>query len=140
MKKSVLQLERYWLRSVSINENGDYKPDPAKQEIALEAKSQRGRSKENPEHWKVDLTVRSKPDKLSQPYEFEIAITGLFKIPEEIGPDTDEKLIIVNGPALLFGAVREVIYSLTGRALFGPLILPAVTFIDEVPEVPKNQS
>jgi len=73
-------------------------------------------------------------------YTFEIEVVGLFDVDSEYPADKAENLVRVNGPAVLFGAIREMVANLTARGPFPTVELPTVTFIDEVrhPEEPPK--
>jgi len=74
----------------------------------------------------VDLGVKGDPaEPGSAPYHIWVEIFGIFRIPEE---RTDkERLLLLTGAAMLYGAIRELAAMVTGRYVFGSLMLPTVS-------------
>ena len=134
MKASPLQLKQYWLSSLSVSTNPQFDPSGEAQ-LKIESNAQRTPNAHDPKEWKVDLRVQSKvEDPKSFPYNFSLEITGVFGFATDVPAESREKIIAANGPALLYGALREILVSVTSRGPFSPVILPTVTFIDEVPQ------
>lgn len=64
------------------------------------------------------------------PYNVDLEATGYLELLGDIPLSDREDIAKVNGASLLFGALREVLLSLTVRSPLGPLVLPGVNFID----------
>lgn len=79
----------------------------------------------------IRLTLRSAPQANGIPYQFVIALEGFVDIDESQEPDQSKRdqLAAVNGPAVLYGAAREMLLSVTHRFPKGPLLLPSVNFL-----------
>lgn len=83
------------------------------------------------------LTLQLPPENERFAYAFEIILTGIFKVDGKYEGDT-QKIADANAPAVLFGAAREIIASVTGRGHFPALSLPTVHFQNLVREPPKK--
>ena len=139
MKSSLLRLERYWLRSISVSENPTFDPTSTRVPV-FQTTTSRGKKADDPKRWKVDLQIRTpEQNESSQPYNIVVELSGIFEVPDST-PETDwESFIAVNAPAVLFGAARELVGSITARGLFPAVILPSVTFVDEAPVREKTK-
>ncbi len=73
------------------------------------------------------------------PYQLNLGISGVF---EWLDPRTSFEarcdLIVVNGASLLYGAIREMVSTVTARSVCGPLMLPALSFKDNAPSLRKE--
>lgn len=78
---------------------------------------------------RVHLTGEPKEGR-SFPYRFSIEAEGVLTC--LIGDEdiTARDLVLVNGAALLYSAMREILLSLTFRFPHGPMLLPCVNFLD----------
>ena len=145
MKSSLLRLEKYWLKSITVSENPTFDPNSTGVPT-FETTTNRGHKSDDRKVWKVDLQVKT-TEKCEpfQPYNIVIEMSGIFHVPDSL-PEIDwESILAVNAPAVLFGAARELVAFATGRGFFPATVLPLVTFIDEAPPVmaspePKKKS
>lgn len=71
------------------------------------------------------------------PYLLDIQAIGLVKIDESI-TENKEKIVYENGAALVYGAIREMVQTVTARCIKGKLMLPTPTFIGSFEEHQKN--
>jgi preprotein translocase subunit SecB len=138
MKISHLRLSRYWFRSVEVSENPAY---DAKAEVAnfnMEVGTNVARKTDGSREWRVDLKLKSgEPN--NGPYHFLVELSGMFHIGDDYPNDRLESLIQANGPAVLFGAAREMIMFISSRGQT-PFVLPLVTFIDQIKGSDVNAS
>jgi preprotein translocase subunit SecB len=56
----------------------------------------------------------------------QIEFEGLFDVHPEFPQDKVEELVRMNGGAILYGAVRELVLNLTARSKFGPFEMPTI--------------
>lgn len=68
------------------------------------------------------------------PYKLDLDILGSFSLSKS----ASEKLLEVNGPAVLYGSVRELVMQLTSRGPYPQLVLPTVTFLP--PEIQTDET
>ncbi|TAN52538.1 MAG: hypothetical protein EPN21_03780 [Methylococcaceae bacterium] len=64
------------------------------------------------------------------PYDVEIEAVGLFEINKAVKKEFCLEMAEINGAAILYGAIRDQVLSLTSRCIHGPLMLPTVNFLD----------
>lgn len=81
--------------------------------------------------WKVALVVRfgGSCENPTAPVRGRISMEGEFSVDPHYPSDQVHRLVSVNGPSILFGAIREVVASLSSRTVEGPYFLPSVSFL-----------
>jgi preprotein translocase subunit SecB len=84
------------------------------------------------------VTINNKEGKPS-PYLVDVGVMGFFTLLGEIPNDERESIAKVNGASLLYGVVRELLYSLTARFPAGPAILPSMNFFDLKTALPDEE-
>jgi hypothetical protein len=62
------------------------------------------------------------------PYSFEVVIEGVFSLEDGSNTTDCKKTVVINGASVLYSAVREQLMTLSGRHLYGPMLLPALNF------------
>jgi preprotein translocase subunit SecB len=132
MKISPLRLESYFVQELSFRRN----PGVEGVEVShstLKTRVSKARRRDNPREWKVRLQVSFGHDDTGAPYVPSTVAEGFFSVSGEVPEERIETLVAVNAPALLFGAIRELIFTVTSRAEAGAVRLPSVTFVDEKP-------
>lgn len=70
------------------------------------------------------------------PYQVDICAYGDFHVNEKVPAEDRPNLVTVNGCSMLYGAIRELVMTLTSRSSHGMLTLPSVNFLDKI----KKQS
>nr|WP_250207817.1 protein-export chaperone SecB [Curvibacter sp. CHRR-16] len=82
----------------------------------------------------VKLTLRVGPKEDAQaPYNIQISVRGIVRMHlTQADRQTEERRVraLVNGASLLYGAVREMVSTVTSRSAHGPLLLPSLNFSD----------
>jgi preprotein translocase subunit SecB len=71
------------------------------------------------------------------PYKLDIELLGIIQVSPNLLVQRREELATVNGLAIVYGAARELVTSITGRMEYGPLVLPGVNFQDQVVPPPQ---
>lgn len=76
------------------------------------------------------LSVEHTPDTSSKvPYIFEVTIEGIFELEElEKSEEECKRLVVINGGSMLYSAAREQLFTLSGRLLYGSMLLPSLDF------------
>jgi preprotein translocase subunit SecB len=94
-----------------------------------------------PRRWRLDLevTIGAAEGEPQPPYSIVIALSGVFRVPDEIEMEAARKLAFVNGLSILYSSARETVLLLTGRFPLGPFVLPAVSFVDEYDRLAPQQ-
>ena len=82
--------------------------------------------------WTTSLRLEfTPPEGDNSPYEFRVGLFGFFRCAKNLPPGLDaEKMVGINGTSVLYGIARELIQSLTEKALWGSLTLPTMSFTD----------
>lgn len=88
---------------------------------------------ENPVDFIISLrlTVRNDDGK-ECPYLFDLEAVALIQLAQSVPAEKREELAEVNGLAITYGAMREMLVGLTSRMEYGALVLPGVNFQDHV--------
>lgn len=88
-------------------------------------------NQDDPESYAVKLKITiSNEEGKKAPYDVDVEVAGLFSIDKKIPLSDREDFIVVNGCAILYGAIRDLILNLTTRSGNGALLLPTVNFLD----------
>lgn len=88
---------------------------------------------EDPKMFGVSLRIEipNEKEKIA-PYDIEVEAAGSFRISTQIPKEKREELVLVNGCAILYSAIRDQVMTLTARSYHGTLLLPTVNFLDKV--------
>ena len=82
----------------------------------------------------IKLTLRVGPKEDAQaPYNIQISVRGIVRMHLTlVDGQAEERRVraLVNGASLLYGAVREMVSTITSRSAHGPLLLPSLNFQD----------
>jgi len=82
--------------------------------------------------WWVALNFATKSEEEKRcPYILDIKAVGSFKIDAEIPEDKREKIVFESGASLVYGAIREMVSTITARSAHGTLMLPTASFFGE---------
>jgi preprotein translocase subunit SecB len=84
---------------------------------------------ENQDHtWLVRLDVQFKATSESTvaPYLGEIAVVGTFTLDHDFPEEKSKDMVYMNGGAILYGVVREILCNITSRGIHGPIMLPTL--------------
>ncbi|MCC5805579.1 MAG: protein-export chaperone SecB [Opitutales bacterium] len=126
MKPSPLELERHFFRRIHVD--AQKAPVPEHENI-FDCSIEYGKDLNNPRRFRLLLRLRLKGDSDERPaYLAEFEILGFFRVEDAWPEEKCEDLVAVNGPSLLFGAIREMLLNLTGRMEHGPVNLRTVSF------------
>lgn len=141
MKPSPLLLEGTFLEEVSFLANPEYSKDgnseyPSDWDKAfgdwgLASNVAVSKASDNPERYGVRLLVNlGKSDaEVESPYTIKIVMVGMFSVRDNINITDKLKFVYANGAAVLYGAIRDLVFTLSSRGPSFPLLLPAVMFL-----------
>lgn len=144
MQLSPLQLLEYVFDGVSVQPVEGYKIDPEVSpnlvffpgKLSISAEVGVDLLAEEPKYSdygvSLALKVGPKSDELA-PYEVHVTVKGLVRMHlVQADGQAEERRVraLVNGVSLLFGAVRELVVTITSRSVHGPFLLPSVSFAD----------
>jgi len=137
MKPSLLKIDSYVFKKIHLEAFDADEP----KSWHVESKVAVSRRTDNSRHWLVELTVMLKGDASTSPYVGEFIVAGRFHIEDEKMSETGAlDLLNVNGPSILYSAVREIVLHLTSRGPHHAVYLPSITFIDrKEPKTKQDQ-
>ena len=134
MKPSPLHLKHYFFTRIHLDACED--PTCVENEGmgALKTQIQCQPHNEDPLRWMVTLGVKLEDESEGQcsPYTADFEAVGLFTVDEGFPEERRTALVQANAPAVLFGAIREMLTNLTSRGPYNPINLKTVTFVDDI--------
>lgn len=151
MKLSPLKLKHYHFTALSVLARPDLSLDDLEQEgpypvfderVDFNTEIELGEPEgdNNPVQFALRLTVSGEPLADSPfPYRFAVGIEGVFVIEGEDDVEKRKKLVVINGGALLYGAIRDQLMTTTARHTYGAMLLPSLDFRGLVPESESAQ-
>ena len=74
------------------------------------------------------LAMAYEPEAGEFPYSFEVVLEGVFALAEGADIADCKKTVVINGASMLYSAAREQLMTLSGRHLYGPMLLPSLDF------------
>lgn len=87
--------------------------------------------------WNVRLLVKLGGEHDNEaPYNGNIEVVGQFRVDPAFPQDKVSDMVHLNAGALLYGAIRELVYSLTSRSLHGEADLPILDARYFIPNKP----
>ena len=126
MEQSPLQLESYAFDKIELvaQENAN-----SQHQNQVGGEASYGAAQDDPRHWHVILQIDLKASEGETPlYLGQLIAEGVFRVHANWPEDKIDALVTSNGPALLYGAIREMVVNLTGRSKHGPINLKTVRF------------
>lgn len=141
MTLSPLQLHRYFVEEINCKANPDFDKNKDVKVKDFQVFFETAEDK-NPLLRRIRLTITQNLSKDgNEPFAFKIVMVGFFEVMKEFfeshGPEKTEQLVMVNGPALLYSAARELLAIVSGRGPFSDVnmqvLLPSITFLQFKP-------
>jgi preprotein translocase subunit SecB len=124
-----LRLEHYFFEEISVATSLDESSLEAVPDDAVHAEAEFLANCEEPSLFQVVLRVSTSPKAKNLPYAVTLKARGLFKITDPQIAQKERDALITNGAAaILYGAARELLVSLTSRGPARPFILPSWFF------------
>lgn len=138
MQLSPLQLMEYSFEGVSITpvdgfDNAKRDPSLVFTSDGMKLQSEAGIAvlKESEKHSDYGLRftlVVSAKEGSAVPYEIRVCVAGGVRMHGGGTQEQRQNLALVNGISLLFGAVRDLVASVTSRSRYGQMLLPTLNF------------
>lgn len=72
------------------------------------------------------------------PYAFEVVMGVVVAVVRDDEPETVRRMAFQYGLQFAFGSVRDLLLTMTSRMQYGPMLLPTMSFMDEVPSKEKE--
>lgn len=133
MKASTLSLHDLTFLNVHIDVDMDFQASGSRfdfdgVQFRCDVRHGRNKNHELPLWWVgVDLAIVSSEEKRC-PYSLDVKAAGLFTVDASIPKDKEEAFVYESGAAMVYGAIREMVASITGRSVHGVLTLPTASF------------
>jgi len=134
MQSSPLHLENYFFTRIHLDACEDPACQKAEGSGQLKTQTRCQPHNNEPLRWMVtlNLSIDQETEAPCPPYTVEFEVVGFFKVDESFPEEKRASLVKANAPAVLFGAVREMLTTLTLRGPYPPINLNTVTFIDDI--------
>jgi preprotein translocase subunit SecB len=139
MNLAPLQLTDYFLTDLSLKANPDFdssKPvgDCVETLQVTPEYARTNDSREQGTEWLVSLEIsQTIPEGVNLPYAFSLRIQGTVAASPHLTGNRLQRVMHANGPAMLFGAAREIIRAATGRGPWPSVIIPSTNFLVGLP-------
>jgi preprotein translocase subunit SecB len=142
MRHSPLQLLNYFVPEMSFSANQLFNQErPIEggiEHFSVEATaSQQKAPKDFPGHsWAVEMVIAQEiKEGQNFPYRFKMTIVGMFAFKGDVmADDKENQFVKVNGSSMIYGVARELMRSTASIGPWGALIIPTVSFYENVPE------
>ncbi|MEE4632292.1 hypothetical protein V2K98_02010 [Pseudomonas alliivorans] len=121
MKSAKFALDHLFYPEVSIKASSDYDPDV--ETTLTEPSITIFMSKSGANRFHLGLRLNLSPEVPADKYSMDVFAVGVFRADETLPEDQQVKLIAHSGPNLLFGGMRDMIATVTGRGPWGEYYL-----------------
>lgn len=142
VKLAPIQLKRYFITHLNVvalkqfNRKELYTYDFKD----IQSKVHVTENKKQPNVFQVSLTLKHIPQpKENLPYAYSMQIIGFFEAHLKWPKAKIEELVKINGPAVLYGAAREILAQTTGRGPWGAILLPSANFLPKTKKLQKRR-
>jgi preprotein translocase subunit SecB len=132
-------LKQYFVTNISVkaavpnfSSSDEFFKAMTSDQTNISTKVETATNAENPRLWKVALSISCRPSEGTNfcPYLIDAELLGFFEVHQSVADSSIQDLVTCNGPAILFGALREIVVLITGRGPSPAFVLPSVTFVD----------
>ncbi len=137
-----LKIDQYFVDEIHVKANPEYQePKKGTREAKLTASMNVRRREKLPEFMiTIELHVnKSEADFKANPYYVFLKITGFFSFAKGTDEQTIEKMIPLNGLAILYGIARGVVAQATANSMHEKFILPTVNLVEATKEQAKKR-
>jgi len=143
MKLAPLQLENYFVRALRFELRAGFdSSSPAEADFTLpdfDLTTNVIQSTDDPRRCRCELHVAlDDGPACSFPYTFAVSLVGMFHVSETYPEEQVALLLKVNAPSILYSAARELIYGISGRGGYAPVLLPSVSFVPNLAPPPQS--
>ncbi len=142
MRPSIIQLKRVFFQRFEVEaieppegtaqiEAADFDFEGITFRVSLDTQPAMNEEDVDPQIFFIVLHVAiDQNEKKPAPYKIDVSALGIIEISEVIEPEKRRDLALVNGASLVYGAIRELVTTVTARCIPGPFILPTTDFRD----------
>lgn len=136
-----LRIDQYFVDELRVKVNPKFRESKETPESKLTASLSIKRKGSLPEFMIViELEVNGAAEDFHvNPYYVFLKITGYFSFIEGTGEPVIERMIALNGPAILYGIARGIVAQATGNCVHDKFILPTVNFVEVTKEKARTK-
>ena len=136
--KSPLEIVSYFFPAVTVAADPEFNSEKDNEAPDLKVKVSVEHVEENNTHQvALDISLGPASEDKMQPYSINLIAIGIFHVDPDF-PDP-EKLLRLNGAAILYGAAREFIITVTSRGPWGQVTIPSISFFQKNNFKKKNK-
>jgi preprotein translocase subunit SecB len=141
MKTSPLRLDDAFVCHIELKSYPQGTSSVKHSDVRVEAQPTYSRFVNDPTKWKVELEVIfNGSEEQPVPYEGRVCCKGFFTWMDESMPqERQRKAVAVNCASILYATAREAVAFLTGRGEHGMMLLPSISFIDNMISPPEGE-
>lgn len=140
--QALLNIYEYFLEETIIRCNPDYKKREKEKSGEINITFDIKRKEQEP-LFMISMRIELNKNKKvfdQSPYYIFLNINGFFRFPRGTPEDIINKMIGLNGPAILYGVARGLTSQITANGRHGKFILPAINFVELINEMKKKKS
>jgi preprotein translocase subunit SecB len=150
LSSSGLRLEDYYIEALKVRANDAFDRKAGRIEYDIVPKAQFFTLKDNPNRHQLFLALdtKGKPGKPRlNPYQIHISARAFFETDDGLPQEDKDRLILLNGSAILVGLLRAHIAQVTALSRYSTLLLEPINLVealkpkdsvDELPEVAQT--
>lgn len=136
---ALLRLEAFWIESLEVKAERDWQAPEGSVEMALVGDTEYALAAEGGKVL-IRLSFQSeRQDANLLPYRFQATVAGRFSLAEDVPEDQRERMVYINGPAILYGVARGAVATVTALGRYGPVHLPTVNFLHLLEREPARR-
>lgn len=99
--------------------------------VSLEAGPAPAEDEDDPKAFVIVLGIAiDQAEGKPAPYKLDVSALGIVEVSDKVEKEKRRDLALVNGASLVYGAIRELVTTLTARCIAGPIVLPTADFRD----------
>jgi len=138
--QALLNIDEYFIEELHVKVNPKYKKSKeTKGEIKTSVSIKR---KGKEPVFMIQMSIQlNKTEKAfsSAPYYVFLILTGFFSFVTGTDQEIINKMIGLNGPAILYGVARGAVAQATANCIHGKLMLPTVNFVEAMKRGTANK-
>ncbi len=140
---SPLKCLGYYVTELVLSANPQHQPQEKVRldfsDLNIDASADPDASTNGDPVWRVTLRIHQNvgPEK-NAPYNFAIALMGVFDVLPEFPAERVKQLVEVNGSSVLYSAARQILRNAMSSGPFNPLLLPTASFVEPPVQTKDN--
>src|SRR4051812_44740071 len=128
-----LDVHAYHVEELVFRAHSDYKPDQ-QSSGPIDVEFQVQKDEVTPRVYRIDMRIQLAAGgytaEENTPYAVDLKMVGYLTFAAATSQDVMNRMIFINGPAILFGIARGIVGQATGASKHGQFVLPTVNFVE----------